>query len=182
MATQFQAIEATHKEFIERQQMFFVSTAASEGRVNLSPKGMDSFRVLGDNRIAWLNLTGSGNETAAHLLDNNRMTVMFCSFDKQPLILRLYGEAKTVHENHPDWKDLSGLFPSSTAARQVYDMSVDMVQTSCGFGVPRYEYSDQRPTLEKWADKQSRDDVKQYWDKKNRVSLDGLPTGIEELF
>jgi Pyridoxamine 5'-phosphate oxidase len=182
MAEQFQSIETNHQEFIERQQMFFVSTAASEGRVNLSPKGMDSFRVLDSNRIAWLNLTGSGNETAAHLLDNNRMTIMFCSFDKQPLILRLYGQAKAIHENHPQWDELSGLFPSSTAARQVYDMSVDMVQTSCGFGVPRYEYSDQRPTLEKWADKQSRDDVKEFWDKKNRLSLDGLPTGMEELF
>lgn len=166
MAEQFQSIETNHQEFIERQQMFFVSTAASEGRVNLSPKGMDSFRVLDSNRIAWLNLTGSGNETAAHLLDNNRMTIMFCSFDKQPLILRLYGQAKAIHENHPQWDELSGLFPNSTAARQVYDMSVDMVQTSCGFGVPRYEYSDQRPTLEKWADKQSRDDVKEFWDKK----------------
>jgi len=181
MAEQFQSIEATHKEFIERQQMFFVSTAASEGRVNLSPKGMDSFRVLGSNRIAWLNLTGSGNETAAHLLDNDRMTIMFCSFDKQPLILRLYGQAKTIHENHPDWKELCELFPASTGARQVYDMNVDMVQNSCGFAVPRYEFNDQRPTLKKWADKQSREDIKEYWNKKNRLSIDGLATGMEDL-
>lgn len=181
MAEQFQSIEQKHQEFIERQQMFFVSTAASEGRVNLSPKGMDSFRVLSSNRIVWLNLTGSGNETAAHLRDNNRMTIMFCSFDKQPLILRLYGQAKAIQENHPEWDKLCELFPASTAARQVYDMNVEMVQTSCGFAVPRYQYSDQRPTLKTWADKQSREQIKDYWSKKNRVSLDGLSTGIEEL-
>ncbi len=160
MAEQFQSIDKKQQEFIERQQMFFVSTAAADGRVNLSPKGMDSFRVLSENRIAWLNLTGSGNETAAHLLDNNRMTIMFCSFDKQPLILRLYGHAKTLHENHPQWDGLCELFPRSTGARQVYDMTVEMVQTSCGFAVPRYEFSEQRPTLERWADKQSREDMR----------------------
>ncbi len=181
MAQQFQSIDKKHREFIERQQMFFVSTAAAEGRVNLSPKGMDSFRVLGENRIAWLNLTGSGNETAAHLLDTNRMTIMFCSFDKQPLILRLYGHAKTIQENHPQWHALCELFPSSTGARQVYDMTVEMVQTSCGFAVPRYQFSQQRPTLERWADKQSRQDMRTYWDKKNRFSLDGKATGIEAL-
>ncbi|MAZ88605.1 MAG: pyridoxamine 5'-phosphate oxidase [Cellvibrionaceae bacterium] len=180
MAEQFPSIEKTHQDFIERQQMFFVATAASEGRVNLSPKGMDSFRVLGSNRIAWLNLTGSGNETAAHLRDNNRMTVMFCSFDKQPLILRLYGKAKAFHENDEGWDERASWFPASTGARQVYEMEVDLVQNSCGFAVPRYAFEEQRPTLKKWADNQSRDQMKGYWDKKNRTSIDGFPTGIEE--
>lgn len=180
MAQQFESIDKAHRAFIERQQMFFVATAATEGRVNLSPKGMDSFRVLGANRIAWLNLTGSGNETAAHLRDNNRMTVMFCSFDAKPLILRLYGQARAFHDGDHGWDERVAWFPASTGARQVYEMEVDLVQNSCGFAVPRYAFEEQRPTLEKWADNQSRHDIKSYWDQKNRMSIDGFSTGIEE--
>ena len=103
MAEQFEALEARHKAFIEAQHMYFVGTAGAGGRVNVSPKGMDSFRILDGSTVAWLNLTGSGNETAAHVLENGRMTVMFCSFDKQPLILRLYGRAEAFHPRDPRW-------------------------------------------------------------------------------
>ena len=181
MSKQFESITPHLKQFIEHQQMYFVATAATEGRVNLSPKGMDSFRVLDANRITWLNLTGSGNETAAHLLDNPRMTIMFCSFESKPLILRLYGEAKAVHEDSDQWQEMCALFPASTSTRQIYDMQVDMVQTSCGFGVPRYEFQQQRPTLTQWAENKSRDDVRDYWREKNLTSIDGFDTGLSEL-
>lgn len=112
MAKQFPALDDKHVIFIEQQKMFFVATIAEQGRVNLSPKGMDSLRIINENTAAWLNLTGSGNESAAHLLDNPRMTLMFCSFDKQPLILRLYGIAETLHTTDPNWKKYHSLFPN----------------------------------------------------------------------
>ncbi len=139
MATQYEQISERLRRFIEEQQMFFVGTAAPDGRVNVSPKGLDSLRVLGPNRVAWLNGTGSGNETAAHLLRNPRITVMFCAFEGKPLILRLYGTARAVHEGDADWDDLAGQFPPMRGARNVFDVAVDLVQTSCGFGVPLYE-------------------------------------------
>src|SRR5210317_282022 len=117
--------------------MYFVATAGAEGMVNLSPKGMDSLRVLDDATVAWLNLTGSGNESAAHVLENGRMTIMFCSFGKQPLIMRLYGRARVVHRRDEEWARLLDLFPEYPSARQVFVMDIQMVQTSCGYGVPR---------------------------------------------
>ncbi|MEM1245709.1 MAG: pyridoxamine 5'-phosphate oxidase family protein [Acidobacteriota bacterium] len=178
MADQFPRIEADHRDFIERQQMFFVATAAADGRVNLSPKGQDTLRVIDDQRVHWLNLTGSGNETAAHLLENDRMTLMFCSFEKKPLILRLYGQARCVHVGDQDWDELSAPFGQHTGARQVYDLTVDLVQTSCGFAVPRYDFVEARDTLTRWADNRGEDGIREYWRKKNQESLDGLPTGV----
>ncbi|HBY24676.1 MAG TPA: pyridoxamine 5'-phosphate oxidase, partial [Propionibacteriaceae bacterium] len=131
-------------EFIARQHMFFVATADASGRVNVSPKGLDSFRVLGPNRVAWLNGTGSGNETAAHLAMVNRMTIMMCAFEGKPWILRLYGTARTIQPGDPDWEELLDLFVPFPGARQVFDMTVDSAQTSCGFGVPFYDYVGQR--------------------------------------
>ena len=154
MSDIFEKLEADHISFIEKQHIFFVGTAGSEGFVNVSPKGMDSFRVLDQSRVAWLNLTGSGNETAAHVLENGRMTVMFCSFDKQPLILRLYGKASTLHPRDSDWDGLASFFPEYTGARQIFDLSLDMVQTSCGYAVPYYELKGERPTLRKWAERE----------------------------
>ncbi len=180
MAEQFSELETKHIEFIQNQHMFFVGTAGAEGRVNVSPKGMDTFRVMGSNRVIWLNLTGSGNETAAHVLENSRMTIMFCSFDRQPLILRLYGDAQVVHETDSDWQALVTEFPEFTGARQVFDMQVEMVQTSCGYAVPFYEMTGERPTLTKWADKTGRDGIKDYWHQKNVKSIDGKATGIPD--
>lgn len=178
MAERFSALEDKHIEFIGEQQMFFVGTAAAKGRVNVSPKGMDTFRVLSPTEVAWLNLTGSGNESAAHVLDNPRMTVMFCSFDKQPLIMRLYGKAEVVHSRDAKWPALLALFPEDVGARQVFRLQLELVLTSCGYGVPRYELLGERPTLKKWSQKHGREGIEQYWRDKNVTSLDGSNTGI----
>ena len=179
MAQQFPALAAEHTAFIEAQHLFFVGTAAPEGRVNVSPKGMDSLRVLGPNRVVWLNLTGSGNETAAHLLQSDRMTLMFCSFDRQPLILRVYGHARTVQPHDDEWQELAGLFGEPPGSRQCYVLDVDLVQTSCGFAVPFYEFGGERRTLANWAEKQGEAGIRDYWAANNTTSLDGFETGIE---
>lgn len=179
MAKQFPAIDPHLQKFIQAQPMFFVATAAPEGRVNMSPKGMDSLRVLGSNRILWLNLTGSGNETAGHLAQLNRMTLMWCSFGLKPMILRAYGQARTLHRHDTqDWAELSLHFPNHIGARQIYDMQVDLVQTSCGFAVPRMDLVAERDTLRKWAEDKGTEGVQQYWQDRNRQTLDGAPTGI----
>lgn len=178
MGKQFPEITDRFSTFIAAQSMYFVATAASDGRVNLSPKGLDSLRVLGPNRVAWLNLTGSGNETSAHLLDNPRMTVMFCSFDREPLILRLYGTAREVQPKDPDWDELYSEFPPHISARQIYDMTVDLVQTSCGFGVPLMSVESERVLLDTWAEKKGPEGVAEYWQQKNLSSIDGMPTKL----
>lgn len=178
MGKQYNALEPQHIDFIGRQKLYFVATAAPEGRVNLSPKGMDSLRVLDRNRVAWLNVTGSGNETAAHVLADPRMTVMFCAFEGDPMILRLYGTARAVHRNDPDWPVLYGLFPDMPGARQIFDLAVDLVQTSCGMAVPFFDYLGEREQLNAWAVKKGDAGLRQYWAEKNATSLDGLPTDI----
>ncbi len=178
MAEKFEALTEKHIEFIKKQHIFFVGTAASEGSVNISPKGMDSFRVINNSTVAWLNLTGSGNETAAHVLESSRMTMMFCSFDKQPLILRLYGRAKAIHPQDNDWLHRAKLFPEYTGARQIFEVNLKLVQTSCGYAVPFYDLVGERPTLRKWADNRGRESVEEYWQEKNTKSLDGKDTGI----
>lgn len=178
MAQQYDEITGRLAEFIAAQHMFFVATAARGGRVNVSPKGQDSLRVLGPNRVAWLNGTGSGNETAAHLLDANRMTLMFCSFEHRPLILRLFGTATEIQPDQPEWEDHIGLFPPMPGARQIFDVRVTMVQTSCGYGVPFMEYSGDRPTMAQWARKKGPDGLRAYHREKNRASIDGFPTGL----
>lgn len=178
MATQYEQIGDDHRAFIEAQQMYFVATAARDGRVNVSPKGLDSLRVLGPNRVAWLNGTGSGNETAAHLLDSPRMTLMFCSFAGKPRILRLYGTARAIHEPDTEWAPLSALFPPMRGARNIFDMQVDLVQTSCGYGVPLFEYEGQRDLMDSWAAAREGDRLREYQSKSNLRSIDGYPTGL----
>ena len=166
--------------FIGEQKIFFVGTAAAEGNVNVSPKGTDSFRVIDKNKIIWLNLTGSGNETAAHLLKNNRMTIMFCAFEGKPMILRLYGEAKIYHKRDREFNDFSNLFPKNIGSRQIIEMEVDLVQTSCGFAVPFMDFKEERATLNKWAKKQGEDKIEEYWKNRNTQSIDGFETNILE--
>lgn len=178
MATQYDEISDRHRRFIERQPMFFVATAARDGRVNLSPKGLDSLRVLSPGRVVWLNGTGSGNETAAHLLDHDRMTIMFCSFAREPLILRLYGRAREVQPSDAEWPELAGLFPPLHGARQLFDVDVDLVVTSCGYGVPLMEEVGQRDLMDRWAEKKGEAGLAAYHAEKNLVSLDGMPTGL----
>ncbi|MEL6950500.1 MAG: pyridoxamine 5'-phosphate oxidase family protein [Pseudomonadota bacterium] len=180
MGEQFKALDDKHIEFIGDQHLFFVGTAAAEGLINVSPKGMDTFRVIDASRVAWLNLTGSGNETAAHVLEHDRMTIMFCSFDKHPRILRLYGKATVVHPRDATWQEHIDRFPKFTGARQVFDVHLNMVQTSCGYAVPYYELKGERPTLTKWADGRGRSGIENYWQERNTESLDQKPTGITE--
>lgn len=184
MARFFPSIDDTHRRFIEAQPMFFVATAApadapNGGRINLSPKGYDALKVLGPNRVAWLNLTGSGNETAAHLPLDDRITVMFMSVSKQPMILRLFGTARAVHLPDPDWQGLAAWLPKLPGARQIIDMKVSEVQTSCGYGVPMMRMTGERETLLDWAERKGDAGLRAYWDEKNRRSIDGLATGIE---
>lgn len=178
MGRQFSEIRPAIQDFIENQKMFFVATARSTGRVNVSPKGMDTFRVINENKIVWLNLTGSGNETAAHLLENNRMTIMFCSFEEMPMILRLYGSATIFHERDIEYQEHISLFNDYTGARQIIVMNVEMVQTSCGYAVPFMEFSSERTQLEESADKKGREGIKDYWQKKNTKSIDGFETNL----
>jgi hypothetical protein len=178
VAERFSKLDETLRAFIARQHMYFVGTAGAEGYVNVSPKGMDSFRIIDDTTVAWLNLTGSGNETAAHVLENGRMTVMFCSFDKQPLIMRLYGLATTVHPRDARWAELCALFPTYTGARQVFVLALELIQTSCGYAVPYYTLKGERPTLTKWADSRGAVGIQDYWAEKNAKSLNDKDTGI----
>jgi len=161
--------------------MFFVATADRFGRINLSPKGLDSFRVINENQVIWLNLTGSGNETAPHVFNHNRMTIMFCSFDESPLIMRLYGTAEAFHGKEPEWDQYIGLFPSSPGNRQLFLVNVDLVQTSCGYGVPLFEFKGQRSLLPDWAEKKGEAGIREYWKEKNQMSVDGVGTRISYL-
>lgn len=150
---QFDQLNQKHQDFIARQHLFFVATAGVQGRVNLSPKGMDSLRVTDLNTIHWLNFTGSGNETAAHVLENKRMTLMWCSHEKQPLILRAYGDAQMISPGDQEWPDASKSYSSLNGARQIFKLNIDLVQTSCGYAVPYMDYKGERETLKHWASK-----------------------------
>lgn len=178
MATRYAELSERLITFIGEQHLFFVGTAARDGRVNVSPKGLDTLRVLGPNRVVWLSGTGSGNETAAHLLDTNRITIMFCSFERKPLILRLYGTAREIQPDEPEWEDLASLFPPILGARQIYDVTVDMVQTSCGYGVPLMEFTEDRSLMHSWAEKKGPNGLASYHAEKNLTSIDGLSTGL----
>ncbi len=180
MGKQYESLTDKHIEFIKTQKMFFVGTAAATGRVNVSPKGMDSFRVINNTRVLWLNVTGSGNETSAHVQQNDRMTVMFCAFDGPPIILRLYGSAKVIHQNDAEWKALFALFKPLPGTRQIFDLAIEMVQTSCGMGVPYYDHSSDRELLNDWAKKRSEEEIKLYWLEKNQLSIDAIPTYIAD--
>jgi hypothetical protein len=183
MGKQFTSIEANHLEFIGRQRIFFTASAAADGRVNVSPKDGASLRVLNSNQVIYLDLTGSGNETAAHLRANPRLTMMFCAFEGAPLILRLYGQGKVLPRRSTAYSELlasefAGVEPPG--ARQIVSLGVDMVQTSCGYGVPRFDFVEERSTLLRWAEARGESGLEQYRRQKNARSIDGLPTGILE--
>ncbi len=175
-------LNGTLRAFIEKQPMFFVATAAETGRVNLSPKGADTLRILDDNRLMWLSLSGSGNETAGHLRLKNRITLMFCAFDGDPWILRLYGQARVIHPRDADWTEVIGQFPKMAGTRQVYDVSIDAVQTSCGSGVPVMAFQRDRAVdeLMPYYDEMGPEGVDAYWRKKNTKTIDGFDTGLFE--
>ena len=168
------------QKFIKEQKIFFVGTATSEGLINISPKGLESLKVIDKNRILWMNLTGSGNESAAHTQENPRMTLMFTSFERKPLILRVYGEAKTIHRLDKNWDVLSSNFPESDGSRQIFDLKISLVQTSCGYAVPFYDFKGERDILTNWNEKAGEKDIQKYWKENNAKSLDGIETNIEK--
>ena len=180
MGKKFDKLNPELINFIKKQHLFFVGTAAEHGSVNISPKGIDSFRVLNNNKIIWLNLTGSGNETAAHLIKNDRMTILFCAFEGSPQILRLYGNAKIYHKRDEQFNEFLNLFPTYTGTRQIIEMDVNLVQTSCGFAVPFMDFKEERTMLNSWAEKQGKDKIEKYWENKNTKSIDGFETKIIE--
>jgi hypothetical protein len=174
----FTEITSELQQFIAEQQMFFTATAAATGRINLSPKGIDTFRLLDNNTVAYLDLTGSGNETAALLAADGRITIMFCSVAGKPWILRLYGTGEAVPLESDRGRELHPLFGSIPGERQIILMKVDSAQTSCGMAVPLYDFREQRSDLINWATKQGVDGMQDYRRRKNVTSIDGLPTGL----
>lgn len=178
MAKFYSELNDAQRDFISRQHMFFTATAPRDGRINLSPKGMDSLRIISDRQAAYLDVTGSGNETAAHLMENGRMTLMFCSFEENPLILRLYGRGRPVRPRDPEWDALHQHFKTLPGERQIIVLDIDSVQTSCGYAVPLFDYQGERETLARWAEKKGEQGIRDYWNEKNQVSIDGLPTGL----
>lgn len=180
MAEQFTELSQELQDWIDEQHIFFVASAAPDGRVNVSPKGQDSLRIIDGNHLLWMNLTGSGNETAAHLQAQNRMTLMWCAFNGPPRILRIYGDAQVVHPRDPQWQRCTDLIPPSVGTRQYFEVSFDLVQTSCGYAVPMMDYVEDRTALTLWAEKRGPDGIADYWQEKNTVSMDGLPTGVLE--
>jgi len=183
MAKQFLSIEPVHREFIEKQQIFFTASAAAEGHVNLSPKDAAALRVVDAHTVFYLDQTGSGNETAAHLLRDGRLTLMFCALNGAPMILRLYGRGRIVPRGSKEYDDLLiAYFAGSErpGARQMIALSVEIVQTSCGYGVPRFEYVEDRATLTRWAESKGETELEEYRKLKNTRSIDGFPTGIDE--
>jgi hypothetical protein len=183
MAKQFPRLDASHREFIGRQRIFFAATAAANARVNVSPRGTDAFAIIDDWTVAYLDRTGSGAETAAHLKADGRLTIMFCAFDGPPNILRLYGRGESLRRGSPAYSELlqssfGGAEP--IGARQIVRLHIDRVQTSCGYGVPLFEYRGERPSLDNWARSKGEDGLQAYRREHNSVSIDGLPTGLFE--
>src|SRR5215471_9507699 len=169
MGKQFARIEPEHRAFIEQQRIFFVASAPPKGRVNVSPKGLSSFRVLGENDVAYLDSTGSGSETRAHLIasDDKRLTIMFCAFEGDPVILRLYGQGQSLMRGTPEYAALVPLFEEVPGARQIVRLDVDLVQTSCGLGVPLFDYKQERGGLVRYWTAQGIDNLRKYWGLKN---------------
>ena len=180
MSKKFNELSVKHIEFIEQQKIFFVGTAAANGTVNMSPKGYGSLKVLSPNRIIWLNVTGSGNETSAHVQINPRMTIMFTSFDGSPVTLRIYGKAQVIHKLDEEWGDLNSHFDQIVGARQIFDLTIELVQTSCGMSIPYFEYKGERDAQIKWATKKGEAGLREFWEEENQQSIDGFPTNILE--
>jgi len=180
MGKKYSSLNTRLIHFINKQHLFFVGTAQAEGRVNISPKGLDTLFILNENELIWLNLTGSGNESAAHVLADNRMTIMCCSFDKNPLILKMYGAAKVYHERDREFHNYIGYFKDYPGARQIFKLHIDLVLTSCGFGVPFMDHQSERETLNIWAETKGENGIKKYWEDKNQQTIDGFDTHILE--
>ena len=169
-------------DFIRQQHLFFVATAPlnEEGHVNLSPKGLNSFRILSPLRVGYLDMTGSGIETASHLQENGRITFMFCAFEGYPNVLRLYGTGRTVLPGTPEWDEISPQFELYYGARQIIVADLNRVHTACGYAVPLMEYAGERDQLQRWAAAKGDDGLVEYRQEKNLCSIDGLPSPLAE--
>lgn len=180
MGKQFQALLPEHEVFIRKQHIFFVGTAPmkADGHVNLSPKGHDVFRIVSPSEVAYLDLTGSGNETSAHLLENGRITFMFVAFEGAPMILRLYGTGRVALPGSLEWEKLAPRFEALPGARQIIYADLHAVKTSCGFSVPFFDYAGERDTLLKWANQKGEEGLSAYHAEKNAVSMDGMDTPL----
>jgi Pyridoxamine 5'-phosphate oxidase len=183
MGKQFASMTPAHRDFIARQHIFFAASATATSRVNVSPRPTDALRVLDERTVAFLDLTGSGSETAAHLRADGRITLMFCALDEPPNILRLYGRGTSLPRGSGDCAALLASAYGNQeplGARQIVRIDIDLVQTSCGYGVPLFEYVGERDTLHRWAEKKGDAGLEEYRRQKNAHSLDGLPTGLAE--
>ncbi|PWV94446.1 pyridoxamine 5'-phosphate oxidase [Paenibacillus cellulosilyticus] len=178
MGTTFESLLPDHEQFIKEQRIFFVGSAASTGHVNISPKGHDVFRILSPNKVAYLDLTGSGNETSAHITESSRLTFMFISFEGKPLILRLYGNGRVVLPNTDEWNKLVPNFDLLPGYRQIIVSEIEIVKTSCGYSVPLYSFEGERDVLLKWAVNKGEENLIQYRKNKNSISMDGIVTPI----
>lgn len=183
MAKQFGSLDQRLVDFIGRQSIFFTASAAAGTRVNVSPRGTDALRILGPNEAAYLDLTGSGNETAAHLKADGRLTLMFCAFEGLPMILRLYGQGRVLARASDGYRAVltehfGGEEPRG--ARQIVRLAIDLVQTSCGYGVPLFEPRGPRENIVRWAEAKTDEEIDAYRRLKNARSMDGLPTGMFE--
>jgi hypothetical protein len=176
MGKVYDALDAAMADFIGRQHVFFVGTApdSTDGHLNISPKGLDTFRILGPTSVAYLDLTGSGIETVAHLRQNGRITLMFCAFEGRPLIVRLYGRGRVVEPGDQEWDGLIDGFPDYPGIRSVIVVDLERVADSCGFAVPLYEYRGERSQLIDYAEKRGPEAMEQYRAQKNRASIDGI--------
>jgi hypothetical protein len=174
-------IDESIGQFITSQPLFFVASAPldARGHVNLSPKGLDTFRILGPRQVCYLDFNGSGVETIAHLKENGRIVLMFCAFQGPPNIVRIYGRGKAVEPDHTEFQSLLETFPLHESVRSIIVVEVERVTDSCGYGVPLLRYEGERPQLSAWARKQGPEGLKAYRQRKNRQSIDGLP-GLEE--
>ncbi len=181
MAKDYPALNANHRDFIARQHMFFTASAAAGTRINLSPRSIDMFRVIADNTVLYLDRTGSGNETAAHLKADGRLTIMMCATDGPPLILRLYGQGRAIQHGSDEYAALLAAHFDDTeplGARQMIVLDIELVKTSCGYGVPLHDYKGERETMDKWEASKGAEGLETYRRQKNLESMDGLPTGL----
>jgi len=180
MADFYEELDERLIQFIQEQKVFFTATAPSRGRINLSPKGMDTLRCLDFKTVCYLDLTGSGNESSAHIKENGRMTMMFCSFAGKPLILRLYGIGQVIQPGDEEWEKYFVHFSAVPGQRQIIVLKIDSVQTSCGYAVPVMEFKEERQMLKQWAEKKGPEGILEYRRRKNTRSIDGLSTGLCE--
>src|SRR5262245_16518323 len=176
MAKFYTELNESLRQFIAAQKIYFNASAPNHGRINVSPKGLDTFRILSDTRVGYLDLTGSENEAAAHVAENGRLTLMFCSFEDKPLILRLYGRGRVVRPRDPEWQDLRPHFPDLPGERQIILLDIESIMTTCGFAVPLFEYKGDRSQLLDFSCKMGERRMDEYRRERNQKSIDGLPT------